>query len=370
MDQDTAMKLYLNGATAFFLDVPSGMEFGIDMMSWATGDKFKGIKMIPPGIHFMYYSATDKYGNTAPRCGFFHSFKKGECLIKKWDKDNEILVDDIPKAELIQYKTNVLHYDNCLGPYPYEEQAKWNGLSSLLTENLIDKLSPETKLIQSAMELFPTSTRENTKKRRKWGPIRSETDVGYEHLPKLVPKEENKIRYTEPPEYHYPPGASLSEITKYSLDTSYILHQMIEKHDCKIDLLAELQFSYICFLLGLSYESFERWKKLFQLFCMSKDAVEEDQNYFAKFFVAIRFQLETIPEDFLVDIVENNNVIYNGLKELFRTLEISDFSLEDNLKDGTIQIKRYLLQKFGWEFNKLDEEDEDEAPVIVDCEEY
>lgn len=61
-------------------------------------------------------------------------------------------------------------------------------------DDLIDKLSPETKLIQSAMELFPTSTRENTKKRRKWGPIRSETDVGYENLPKLVPKEENKIR--------------------------------------------------------------------------------------------------------------------------------------------------------------------------------
>lgn len=104
---------------------------------------------------------------------------------------------------------------------------------------------------------------------------------------------------------------------------------------------------------------------------MSKDAIEEDQNFFAKFFIAIRFQLETIPEDFLVDIVENNNVIYNSLKELFRTLEISDFSLEDNLRDGTIQIKRFLLHKFGWEFNKLDEEDEDEAPVIVDyTEEY
>jgi len=44
------------------------------------------------------------------------------------------------------------------------------------------------------MELFPTSVKENTKKRRKWGPIRSDTDIGYEHLPKLVPKEESKIR--------------------------------------------------------------------------------------------------------------------------------------------------------------------------------
>lgn len=134
----------------------------------------------------------------------------------------------------------------------------------------------------------------------------------------------------------------------------------------KIDLLAELQFSYICFLLGLSYESFERWKKLFQLFCMSKDAIAQDQALFAKFFLAVRYQLETIPEDFLVDIVENNNVIYNGIKELFRTLDFSDFLLEDDLKDGTVQIKRFLQQKFGWEFIGLNEEDDDEAPVVVD----
>lgn len=131
-------------------------------------------------------------------------------------------------------------------------------------------------------------------------------------------------------------------------------------------MLAELQFSYICFLLGLSYESFERWKKLFQLFCMSKDAVAQDQTLFAKFLLAVRHQLDTVPEDFLVDIVENNNVIYNGLKEFFRILEIGDFLIEEDLKDGTIQIKRFLEHKFGWEFTELDQEDDDEAPVIVD----
>lgn len=44
------------------------------------------------------------------------------------------------------------------------------------------------------MELFSVSINENTNKRRKWGPIRSDTDVGYERLPNLLPKEECKIR--------------------------------------------------------------------------------------------------------------------------------------------------------------------------------
>lgn len=55
MDQETAKKLFDHGAVLVFLDVPVGTEFGIDFCSWNTGEKFMGIKMIPPGIHFIYY---------------------------------------------------------------------------------------------------------------------------------------------------------------------------------------------------------------------------------------------------------------------------------------------------------------------------
>ena len=37
------------------LDMPVGTEFGIDYNSWHVGPKFKGVKMIPPGLHFVYY---------------------------------------------------------------------------------------------------------------------------------------------------------------------------------------------------------------------------------------------------------------------------------------------------------------------------
>jgi len=81
---------------------------------------------------FFLLSATDKYGNIAPRCGFFHCFKKGECFVKKWDMVNEEFID-VSRAEIVRFKTNVLYFDDSLGPYPYEELEKWNSLSSLLT---------------------------------------------------------------------------------------------------------------------------------------------------------------------------------------------------------------------------------------------
>jgi A1 cistron-splicing factor AAR2 len=55
MTQDTAKWLFDEGAMFVFLDVPAGTEFGIDCNSWQVGPKFKGVKMIPPGVHFIYY---------------------------------------------------------------------------------------------------------------------------------------------------------------------------------------------------------------------------------------------------------------------------------------------------------------------------
>ena len=55
MDQETARELFFRGATLLILDMPEGSEFGIDYNSWTTGPRFKGIKMIPPGIHFVYF---------------------------------------------------------------------------------------------------------------------------------------------------------------------------------------------------------------------------------------------------------------------------------------------------------------------------
>ena len=61
--------------------MPPGTEIGIDMNSWNIGDKFRGIiynsfskknillkkkclgvKMIPPGLHFVYYSSVNIKG--------------------------------------------------------------------------------------------------------------------------------------------------------------------------------------------------------------------------------------------------------------------------------------------------------------------
>lgn len=55
MDPETAKKYINKLGVLLCLDVPLGVEFGIDYMLWEVGEKFKGVKLIPPGIHYVFY---------------------------------------------------------------------------------------------------------------------------------------------------------------------------------------------------------------------------------------------------------------------------------------------------------------------------
>lgn len=132
MSKETIQRLYEEGAILIVLKVPEGTEFGMDMKSWNTGEKFRGVKMIPPGIHYVFFSAiSEATGEKSPRTGFFHYFRVGEVLVKKWDKTNEcISKDDVNEEEVVGLKENLRALDNFLGPYPYSIHEKWLNLTT------------------------------------------------------------------------------------------------------------------------------------------------------------------------------------------------------------------------------------------------
>jgi A1 cistron-splicing factor AAR2 len=50
--------------TLLLLNSPEEMEFGIDNQCWKIGKKFKGVKLIPEGAHYVHYSLKDEeYAN-------------------------------------------------------------------------------------------------------------------------------------------------------------------------------------------------------------------------------------------------------------------------------------------------------------------
>ena len=66
------------GGTLLCLGLPPGSSFGVDQQLFTTGPKFQGVKMLPPGTHFVAYSAAGKHGDAAPFRGFFVHLASGQ----------------------------------------------------------------------------------------------------------------------------------------------------------------------------------------------------------------------------------------------------------------------------------------------------
>ena len=51
------------------MNIPENIKFGMDNTFWNTGSKFKGVKLITYGAHFVSYSFKDE--NYQFKLGFF-----------------------------------------------------------------------------------------------------------------------------------------------------------------------------------------------------------------------------------------------------------------------------------------------------------
>ncbi|MFS7983396.1 putative A1 cistron-splicing factor, AAR2, AAR2 domain superfamily [Helianthus anomalus] len=142
MDADTALELVKKGAALLFLDVPQHTLFGIDTQIFSVGPNFKGIKMIPPGPHFVYYSSSNRGGSDfSPMIGFFIDLNPSEVIVRKWDPQEERLVK-VPEEEEERYSQAVksLEFDKYLGPYTLSQYGEWKMLSNYITKSVIERI--------------------------------------------------------------------------------------------------------------------------------------------------------------------------------------------------------------------------------------
>lgn len=106
------------------LDAPKGIQFGIDNQYWQTGPLFQGVKLLPPGAHYAYYSLADE--DHQNRMGFFlhislHGVDRQEVIVKRWNSEEQ-LFDDVPESDYLAYAESVrnMDFDKYLGAYPFE----------------------------------------------------------------------------------------------------------------------------------------------------------------------------------------------------------------------------------------------------------
>jgi len=352
MNQEQAQVLFKEGALLLVQGMPEGNEFGIDWKMWTTGPKFQGVKMIPPGVHFISYCSISKSsGDRSPKTGFFHYFKRHDIVVKKWDEDKEEIVDKkLSEEEKIMLRANLENIDRNLGPYPYDMFRKWVSMSSEISENLVVKLSPKNVSISSSTLYLPSKC----DKTAKFGT----TDVN--GLPVIEKDPDSEIRFTTIPKHWFPDGCSSAERSQYSMDSSHALDTTLSNYQHECEILGELQYSFVCFILGQVLDAFDHWRRLVVILCNCEKGLPTHLDIYKKLIAVLYHQLGEISPDFFVDIVSTNNFLVTHLTTFF-----SNISLSNNLDliETANKFRKHLTKRYKWKFN---EEPADWAPVVVE----
>lgn len=210
-------------------------------------------------------------------------------------------------------------------------------------------------------------------------------------LPEMRQDPSCAVNFTRLVPQSYPKGSKADEITKHSIDLSFKLDLFIgEQHKNLVaasgrdsspphqvdNVLGELQFAFVCFLVGNVYDGFEQWKSMVNLLCNSEHAVRKYPNFYMNLVNTLYYQLNEMPLDFFTDITTSDNFLVVHLHNLFDNIrEVCVATTQGLEDDGQValltklnrrceQFKNYLEQKFNFDF---DQEPDEYAPVV--CEE-
>ncbi|SAL99833.1 hypothetical protein [Absidia glauca] len=373
MDQDTANRLYEVGGKLLFLNAPERLEFGIDYNAWTIGPLFKGVKLIPPGLHFIYFSTTSKEGVQGIRTGFFKYFDVSEVAVREWNPKTEDLYgeNDLDPSQVDRYIINIRDFDRNMGPYPLDPPTyyqRWQHLTNHITPGLVKRILPNNGRVSH----LPASTTTETETANDDGNDDSVTGV-VDNNPPTKRKGQQPLEKEEGMEFtafdlrqSFPAGATGDQVTKWSLDKSWLAKDLLERvyrGDHRL-LLGEMQLAFVCLLMAQNFSGFQQWKQIVHLLCSCRELVHDHPTLFVDFLETLQDQLEECPADFFRDILSENNFIASMLKNLRDVIPPSSTALYSKFN----KLKRFLQKRFQWDLpdEEDEEDDEDDAPVVVD----
>ncbi|KAG5052955.1 hypothetical protein JHK87_005153 [Glycine soja] len=381
MDPGTALELVKHGVTLLFLDVPQYTLVAVGTQMFSVGPTFKGIKMIPPGIHFVYYSSSSRDGKEfSPIIGFFIDAGPSEVIVRKWDQQDERLIK-LSEEEEERYSQAVknLEFDRQLGPYNLSHYEDWKRLSNFITKSVIERLEPigGEITVECENEIVRNTTKmpmeEAIDKQLKVG--NSATSVG---------KSPRKgCYYTSIPRVVKCKGISGQELTSLNLDKTQLLETLLAKDygDSEDLLLGELQFAFIAFLMGQSLEAFLQWKSLVSLLFGCTEAYLCFHLCFVRcLFGYVAYGYQTLIDYDHMDETGSallddswlsaDSFLHHLCKDFFSSL-LDGSVVDGDLLNWTRKFKELLERNLGWEFQQgsaVDgiyfEENDEYAPVV------
>ncbi|CAD5230298.1 unnamed protein product [Bursaphelenchus xylophilus] len=348
---ELANEIYNNGGFIVFPNLPKkDITIGIDYRNFTPTEKFMGFKMIPPGLHYI----TVKY-KEAPTISFFIWVGFGTVYAPKWNTANEDFEDslfsdfwpeDVSDSKKAQAQQIMKNYDDHLAVYPYPQYKEWQSITSHISKEVFERLRPANKLGKISEQLeFETKEQAEEKKQ---GTSEGISTVNKDHPTRLRFKDEAGL-----PVFDYKPGGrifftELPENVAGQTTKKTRLERVLEKVGYK-ELLGEVQYAYVIFLIGQSYVGLDQWKRLLHLLADCSKDIPKFPELFEEFIVLFYFQIKLIQNDFFEDLFTGDNFLKTVIPMLFANISDSDHA-SATLKKRSLQLKTFCEKKFNRSF--------------------
>ncbi|KAF2644619.1 hypothetical protein P280DRAFT_175475 [Massarina eburnea CBS 473.64] len=347
------------------LDLPERALGGIDLLSFTTTPRFRGVKNVPPGLHFVF-AASDS--SLAVRHGAWFYVSPGagapQVFVKRWNAQNEDLVAETSQTEVLRWRANLGSiWRDGLTPYrqtltsgesgedddAMEESSDWNELTSRITPTLLSRINglhPDHWSLSSAssaaqdLEDIP-------------GLESSNSALHPEQELKFLPVDLKRT---------WRVGATGRERTEAAQDRSWALGELIENHgqskdmrSRQFEIVGEIQFCFLMVLTLNNNSCLEQWKRLLGLMLTCRQAIKERFSMFHEMLKTLRLQLAHCAdmEGSMFDHHEPGGGFLKPLLEKFRKAldEMAGSKQKIELVDEFEDLQDFLQKEFGWELD-------------------
>lgn len=348
------------GGVFFVTGVPVGTEFGIDQQSFVVGENFRGVKMIPKGVHFIYCAARGPYNEIAPRVGFVHYFTEEEIVVREWDNEKEELRPivnrnmEIPEERI---RENLKKLSRFLAPFDFDNLNTWTRLTRKITEETVSRHAPPSGIVRNTIELqscpdeFRPKGNAVTPKLMRIASEMHEDNL----LPKLESIQGTAPRFSQLPP-RCPTDAIPSEVSRHYMDCINAVDILLKNREEVI--LEEIEFAFVLFLCGHSVEALNHWRNVLVLLSNSEKATTEYRTFYCNYLKALQYQLPELPIELMAQT--SSNTVYLDVRKLLSNCYYS------GLTSAARILEKSLKETLLWEFGDLFAEDPEEMPMIIE----
>lgn len=337
-------------AAVLLLDLPPSALAGIDLLSFTTTPRFRGVKDLPSGWHFVFTGSSAAF---SVRHGLWFRVQDSHQLtVTRWHPQDESLSTVTDEAERLRWRANIGEvWEKGLTPYRQSSASKdeaqdlsgdWLQLTSYISDSLLRRITQG-----DSESLHLTSASSATQDLDEIpGLASSESKTHPEKELRFLPVDLKRT---------WRPDATGRERTDAAQDRSWALSSLMEAGNNHGDeIIGELQFCFLVLLTLNNWSCLEQWKRLLALIFTCKTAVPTHPDLFIRAIATLRLQLMHCKEaeGGLIDLADEGGSLLKsllsrfrkGLDSLPRVEEVQD--VLDELDD----LEAYLRDEHGWQF--------------------